>query len=57
MSIQRIQPGKRLSAAVVHGDTIYIAGQIAGDALPHKPSRHSIAGFIMEHYANPRRAT
>ncbi len=32
MSIQRIQPGKRLSAAVVHGETIYIAGQIAGDA-------------------------
>ena len=32
MPIQRIQPGKRLSAAVVHGDTIYLAGQIAGDA-------------------------
>ena len=32
MSIQRLQPGKRLSAAVVHGDTIYLAGQIAGDA-------------------------
>jgi enamine deaminase RidA (YjgF/YER057c/UK114 family) len=32
MSINRIQPGKRLSAAVVHGDTIYLAGQIAGDA-------------------------
>lgn len=32
MSIERIQPGKRLSAAVVHGDTIYLAGQIAGDA-------------------------
>jgi len=28
-----------------------------GDALPHRPSRHSIAGYIMEHYANPRRAT
>jgi enamine deaminase RidA (YjgF/YER057c/UK114 family) len=32
MSVQRIQPGKRLSAVVVNGDTIYIAGQIAGDA-------------------------
>ena len=31
MAIQRIQPGKRLSAAVVSGDTIYIAGQVAGD--------------------------
>ena len=28
-----------------------------GDALPNRPSHHSIAGFIMEHYANPRRAT
>src|SRR5713101_4570689 len=32
VSIQRLQPGKRLSAAVVHGDTVYLAGQIAGDA-------------------------
>ena len=24
-----------------------------GDALPNRPSRHSIAGFIMQHYANP----
>jgi enamine deaminase RidA (YjgF/YER057c/UK114 family) len=31
MSIQRINPGPRMSQAVVHGDTIYIAGQIAGD--------------------------
>src|SRR6266852_2571329 len=32
VSSQRLQPGKRLSAAVVHGDTVYLAGQIAGDA-------------------------
>ena len=32
MTINRIQPGKRLSAAVVNGDTIYLAGQIASDA-------------------------
>lgn len=31
MSIQRLQPAKRLSAAVVHGDTVYLAGQIASD--------------------------
>ena len=29
MSIQRIGIGKRMSAAVVHGDTIYLAGQVA----------------------------
>ena len=31
MSIKRINPGPRMSQAVVHGDTIYIAGQVASD--------------------------
>jgi len=31
MSITRIKPGPRLSHAVVHGDTIYIAGTVARD--------------------------
>lgn len=30
-SIQRLHPGKRLSDAVVHGSTIYLAGQVASD--------------------------
>ncbi len=29
MTIQRIGIGKRMSAAVVHGDTVYLAGQVA----------------------------
>ncbi len=29
MAITRIEPGKRLSAAVVHGDKVYLAGQVA----------------------------
>ena len=29
--IQRINPGKRLSDAVVHGSTVYLAGQVASD--------------------------
>lgn len=29
MSIQRIEPGPRMSMAVVHGDTVYTAGQVA----------------------------
>lgn len=29
MTISRIEPGKRLSAAVRHNDTLYIAGQTA----------------------------
>lgn len=29
MSIQRIQPGARMSKAVIHGNTVYLAGQVA----------------------------
>jgi enamine deaminase RidA (YjgF/YER057c/UK114 family) len=29
MSIRRINPGPRMSAAVVHGNTVYLAGQVA----------------------------
>ncbi|WP_296615600.1 RidA family protein [Sphingomonas sp.] len=28
MTIRRIQPGARMSQAVVHGDTVYLAGQV-----------------------------
>ena len=31
MSIQRFHVGKRLSEMVIHGDTIYLAGQVADD--------------------------
>jgi enamine deaminase RidA (YjgF/YER057c/UK114 family) len=31
MSIERIQPGPLMSQAVVHGDTVHLAGLIAGD--------------------------
>jgi len=31
MSITRIKPGPRMSQCVVHGDTIYTAGQVADD--------------------------
>lgn len=31
MSIDRIQSGKRMSQAVVHGNTVYLAGQVALD--------------------------
>lgn len=29
MSVQRINPGPRMSKAVVHGNTVYLAGQVA----------------------------
>lgn len=31
MSIKRIEPGARMSKAVVHGDTVYLAGIVATD--------------------------
>lgn len=31
VSITRLQPGRRMSEAVVHGNTVYLAGQVAGD--------------------------
>jgi enamine deaminase RidA (YjgF/YER057c/UK114 family) len=31
MAIKRINPGPRLSQAVVHGGTVYVAGQVASD--------------------------
>ncbi len=30
--IQRIKPGPRMSGAVVHGNTVYLAGQVAQNA-------------------------
>lgn len=32
MTIERIECGPRMSKAVVHGDTVYLAGQVAGAA-------------------------
>ena len=31
MTIKRIEPGKRMSEAVIHGNTLYLAGQVATD--------------------------
>ena len=31
MTIERIQAGQRMSQAVIHGDTVYLAGQVALD--------------------------
>ena len=32
MSVQRMHPGERMSQVVVHGDTVYLAGQVAHNA-------------------------
>jgi enamine deaminase RidA (YjgF/YER057c/UK114 family) len=31
MTVKRIEPGARMSQAVVHGDTLYLAGVVADD--------------------------
>jgi len=36
MSIKRIEAGSRMSQAVIHGDTVYLAGQVAHKS-PGKP--------------------
>ena len=32
MTIQRIKPGPRMSGAVIHGNTVYLAGQVANQS-------------------------
>ena len=32
MSVTRLHPGPRMSQAVIHGDTVYLSGQVAADA-------------------------
>jgi len=32
MSVERLQPGARMSQAVIHNKTVYLAGQIASGA-------------------------
>lgn len=32
MAVERIESGARMSKAVVHGDTVYLSGQVAGTA-------------------------
>ena len=33
MSIERINPGARFASAVVHGDTVYLAGQVPSKTI------------------------
>ena len=52
MSIKRHGVGPRLSQAVVHGDTVYLAGIIAGDpSADAKGQTEQILKKIDEHLA------
>ena len=39
MTIQRIDAGPRMSKAVIHGDTVYLAGLIADKTLGRERGR------------------
>ncbi len=43
MSIKRIEPGKRMSGAVVHGNTVYLAGQVGEGATVTEQSKSALA--------------
>jgi enamine deaminase RidA (YjgF/YER057c/UK114 family) len=34
MTINRLGPGPRMSQAVIHGNTVYLAGQVAAEPVP-----------------------
>jgi enamine deaminase RidA (YjgF/YER057c/UK114 family) len=42
MSIQRLEVGRRMSQAVVHNGTVYLAGQVAADASSAREQTVSI---------------
>lgn len=43
MTITRIEPGSRMSQAVVHGNTVYLAGQVASGASVAEQTRGVLA--------------
>ncbi len=43
MSIKRIEPGKRMSGAVVHGNTVYLAGQVGEGTTVAEQSKSALA--------------
>lgn len=43
MSIKRIEPGARMSGAVVHGNTVYLSGQVGDGESVTEQSRSALA--------------
>ncbi len=46
MSILRIRPGPRMSQAVVHGDTVYLAGQVGEPGQTVAEQTRTVLGHI-----------
>ena len=52
MTIERIEPGRRFAEAVVHGDTVYLAGHVGSDpAAGVYEQTRDILAQIDEHLA------
>src|SRR6218665_2082028 len=43
MTIKRIEPGARMSGAVVHGNTVYLAGQVGEGVSVTEQSKSALA--------------
>lgn len=43
MTIQRLQSDRRMSQAVIHGDTVYLAGQVGEGATVAEQTRAALA--------------
>ncbi|MFN3955534.1 MAG: RidA family protein [Pararhodobacter sp.] len=41
--VERIEPGRRMSQAVIHGDTVYLAGQVGEGADVTAQARSALA--------------
>lgn len=43
MSIKRIEPGPRMTGAVVHGNTVYLSGQVGEGSTVAEQSKSALA--------------
>ncbi|MGK9050565.1 RidA family protein [Neorhizobium sp. CSC1952] len=43
MSIKRIEPGARMSGAVIHGNTVYLAGQVGEGETVTEQAKDALA--------------
>jgi enamine deaminase RidA (YjgF/YER057c/UK114 family) len=46
MTITRIEPGKRMSQAVIHNDTVYLAGQVGAPGRSFTEQTQAVLGQI-----------
>lgn len=49
MSIQRIEPGKRMSSAVVHNNTVYLCGMVGTEGAPFEQQVKDVLADIEEY--------